>query len=120
MSSPLPKVLKFSVIKEDLLGAVCGSATRCVLANAIRREINPSYDDIAAFLSVNSGRIAEIAKGYKSADVTPARKADLPPPAALGSGFLIWQARQALARAKAGIESAMAYLDECDQQRDVK
>jgi len=74
--------------------------------------------DIAAFFGENGGRINEIAKGHKHAAVQAAPRKDLPTSAALLSGFAIYQARQALLRGKAGIEAAMAYLDDYESDRD--
>jgi hypothetical protein len=68
--------------------------------------------DIAAFFGENGGRIAEIAKGKKHKDVKPAAKKDLPTPAALAGSYAVHQARQAIIRAKLGLDAALAYLDE--------
>ena len=74
--------------------------------------------DIAAFFSTNGGRIAEVAKGYKFADVHPAPGKDLPTPAQVAEGFAVWTARQALARARMGIDAAFVFLDNAQEERD--
>jgi hypothetical protein len=72
--------------------------------------------DIAAFFGENGGRIAEIAKGHRHAGVKPAPRKDLPTPADMASGHAVHLARQALIRAKLGIEAAMSFLDDYQQQ----
>jgi hypothetical protein len=74
--------------------------------------------DIAAFFQVNGGRIAEIAKGHRHPDVKPAARKDLPPPAAVASGYAVHSAWQALVRAKLGIEAAMSFLEDFRQGAD--
>jgi hypothetical protein len=68
--------------------------------------------DIAAFLGVNGGRIAEIAKGYKFADVKPAAKRDLPTPAVVMQGYSSYVALQALRIIELAVHSAIARIAE--------
>jgi len=75
--------------------------------------------DIAGFFGVNGGRIAEIKTGAKFGAVKPAAKKDLPLSSALGQGVAVFTVRQALARAKAGIEAAERYLDGIEASRDI-
>lgn len=74
--------------------------------------------DIAAFFGVNGGRIAEVAKGKRFPDVKPSAKKDLPTPAQLTGTFAVHQARQAILRAKLGLEAALSFLDEQEASRD--
>lgn len=74
--------------------------------------------DIAAFLGCNGGRIAEIAKGKKFADVKPAIRRELPTPAALVSGYSVHIARQAIMRAKLALDTALSFLDDCERETE--
>ena len=74
--------------------------------------------DIAAFFGVNGGRIADIAKARKYPEVKPAAKKDLPTPAQLTGTFAVHQARQAIMRAKLGLDAALSFLDEQEANRD--
>jgi hypothetical protein len=69
--------------------------------------------DIAAFLGVNGGRIAEIKTGVKFADVKPAVKKDLPTSADMASG-----AEQAIHRAMLGLQQALAYVQDMKAKSD--
>jgi hypothetical protein len=62
--------------------------------------------DIAAYFGVNGGRIAEIAKGKKFADVRPAPKKDLPTPAVMTMGHATHVALQTLSIIEIAIASA--------------
>jgi len=73
--------------------------------------------DIAAFYGVNGGRIAEIAKGKRFPEVKPAPRRELPTAADLAGHNIIHQARQAILRAKLGLDSALAYLDDYEAGR---
>jgi hypothetical protein len=71
--------------------------------------------DVAGYFGVNAGRIAEIAKGYKFADVKPAAKSDLPSSSLMVPwGFIMAEARKALAIARLGVASAEARLNEIE------
>lgn len=74
--------------------------------------------DIAAFFGENGGRIAEIATGKRFATVQAAARKDLPTVSAVMSGFAIYAAREALRRAKIGVEAAIVYLDDYEADRD--
>jgi len=70
---------------------------------------------IAAFFGENGGRIAEIAKGHRFADVKPAPRKDLPTPAQfLPWGFIMAEARRAIDIAGMGLVSARTRLDEIE------
>jgi hypothetical protein len=66
--------------------------------------------DVAAFFGVNGGRIAEIAKGKKFAEVPQAAKKDLPSPAALMNGYGAFVALQALQIIDIAVRSARERL----------
>jgi hypothetical protein len=71
--------------------------------------------DVAAFFGVNGGRIAEIAKGKRHPNVRPAPKADLPIPAQMVPwGFIMSEARKALAIARMALASGDARLNEIE------
>jgi len=66
--------------------------------------------DVAAFFGVNAGRIAEIAKGYKFADVVPPPKRELPTPAVVSLGYSSHVVLQALGIIEIAIQSARARI----------
>jgi len=68
--------------------------------------------DIAAFFAVNGGRVAEIAKGYKHAEVKPAARKDLPTPAVVMQGYSSYVALQALRIIELAVQSAIARIAE--------
>jgi hypothetical protein len=68
--------------------------------------------DIAAFFGVNGGRIAEIAKGKKFPDVSPAAKRELPTPAVMVQGYAAHVALQALRIIEIAVQSAIARIAE--------
>jgi hypothetical protein len=74
--------------------------------------------DIAAFLGVNGGRIAEIKTGVKFADVKPAVKKDLPTSADMASGHALFLAEQAIHRAMLGLQQALAYVQDMKSKSD--
>lgn len=76
--------------------------------------------DIAAFLSTNSGRIAEINTGARYPDVEAAPGKDLPTVAEVASTYVIFLANQALDRALLGIQAAKAYLDDYEADREAR
>jgi hypothetical protein len=62
--------------------------------------------DIAAYFGVNGGRIAEIAKGAKFADVKAAPRKDLPSPAVLTMGYATHVVLQTLSIIEIAVASA--------------
>jgi hypothetical protein len=62
--------------------------------------------DIAAFFGVNGGRVAEVAKGYKFADVVAAPKRDLPTPAVVSLGYAAHVVLQTLGIIEIAVQSA--------------
>jgi hypothetical protein len=71
--------------------------------------------DIAAFFGENGGRIAEIAKGHRHADVRPAPMRELPSRSQMMPwGFIMAEARKAIEIARIGLNSAIARLDEIE------
>jgi len=62
--------------------------------------------DVAAFFGVNAGRVAEVAKGYKFAEVAPAAKRDLPTPAVISLGYASHVVLQALSIIEIAVRSA--------------
>lgn len=74
--------------------------------------------DIASFFGENAGRIADIATGKKFPEVQAAPRKDLPTVSALMSGFAVHAAREALRRARTGIDAAFTYLDIYEADRD--
>lgn len=76
--------------------------------------------DIAAFFGENPGRVADIAKGRRHKEVKAAPKKDLPSEADLASGEAVHKARQALLRARLGIDAALSFLDDYEASRDGK
>lgn len=55
----LPETLKITVSDEDIRKAICGSPTRCTIANALRRQV-----DELSFVKVNPNQITITAAGY--------------------------------------------------------
>lgn len=74
--------------------------------------------DIAAFFGVNSGRIAEIAKGKKFTEVAPATGRTIPTGADVATKFSYYFARQALEEAKLAIDSALQFLSDAHYQKE--
>jgi hypothetical protein len=66
--------------------------------------------DVAAFFGVNAGRVAEVAKGYKFADVPPSPKRELPTPAVVSLGYSSHVVLQALGIIEIAIQSARARI----------
>ena len=76
--------------------------------------------DIAAFFGENGGRIAEIKTGMRFPDVAPAPKRDLPLPSAMAAGYWVYEAKQALLRARLGIDNALAHLADAERKRGMQ
>lgn len=76
--------------------------------------------DVAAFFSVNPGRVAEIKTGMRHLAVEPAAKKDLPSIAEVASGHALYRAKQALLRAKLGIEGALSYLADQESEHEAR
>lgn len=76
--------------------------------------------DIAAFLSTNSGRIAEINTGARHKDVAAVPGKDLPTVSEVAGGFVIFLANQALDRAALGIRAAKSYLNDYEAAREAR
>lgn len=71
--------------------------------------------DIAGYFGVNGGRIGEIAKGHKYAEVKAAAPSALPPVQLMVPwGFIMGEARTALSIARIGLASAEARLSEIE------
>ena len=62
--------------------------------------------DVAAFFGVNAGRVAEVAKGYKFADVAAAPKRQLPTPAVVSLGYASHVVLEALSIIEIAVQSA--------------
>src|ERR1700694_3337770 len=81
--------------------SVCGAA---IVKGMLLRGDRQS--DIAAFFSVNPGRIAEIATGDSFADVAAATPEELPAPGPYVTSLTAGQVANALAAARAAIKQA--------------
>jgi hypothetical protein len=76
--------------------------------------------DIAAFFSCNSGRVAEVNTGKKFHHVSPAAGKDLPSSAEVASSYVIYLANQAIDRAMLGLQAAKAYLNDHEAAREAR
>ena len=76
--------------------------------------------DIAAFFGENGGRIAEIKTGLRYSEIKPASKKDLPLPSAMAAGYWVYEAKQALLRARLGIDNALANLSDAERRRGLQ
>ena len=73
--------------------------------------------DIAAYFGCNSGRIAEISRKYKFADVAPASKRSLPTPQQLmPGGFIVEEVRAAITIIEMALASAKTRLLEMEEK----
>jgi hypothetical protein len=107
MRGPKQWQTEIEMLSEDQVAIVKGLLAR-----------GDKQHDIAAFIGCNGGRVAEIKTGAKHAGVKPVAKRVLPTPAEVASGWAIFAARQALLRARLGIDAALAHLSEQEAERD--
>lgn len=75
---------------------------------------------IAAFFSINAGRVAEVKSGERYAHVEAASEHRLPTSAEITGGYAIWSALNAIKRAQDALSEARTAINDSAVRRDQK